>query len=179
MSLDNVEIFFVSSTEAAQNLADWYTNHHRDLRDPEAPPIAEGWYYWFCFPGCLPDSSAFGPFASEDEAYADAELTFGDDDETDSPTPFRDPNALTFRSNRTGETFSMFDLDVLIWAALSTEPPIDGFYHNWPLYIGTLLVQGHSWEVIAHVADIYSDNLNWAHMVPIINYLAPRFSVVD
>jgi hypothetical protein len=31
-----------------------------------------GWWYWYCFPGCLPDSDPIGPFASEDEALTDA-----------------------------------------------------------------------------------------------------------
>lgn len=30
------------------------------------------WYYWFCFPGCLPDSDPIGPFDSEADALADA-----------------------------------------------------------------------------------------------------------
>lgn len=25
----------------------------------------DGWYYWPCFPGCLPDSEPVGPFDSE------------------------------------------------------------------------------------------------------------------
>jgi len=31
-----------------------------------------GWYYWFCFPGCLPDSDVCGPFDTCDEALDDA-----------------------------------------------------------------------------------------------------------
>ena len=31
-----------------------------------------GWYWWACFPGCLPDGDPVGPFATEDEAIADA-----------------------------------------------------------------------------------------------------------
>jgi hypothetical protein len=31
-----------------------------------------GWFYWFCFPGCLPDSEPKGPFQSEDDALDDA-----------------------------------------------------------------------------------------------------------
>ena len=27
--------------------------------------MAEGWYFWYCFPGCLPDSDPMGPYASE------------------------------------------------------------------------------------------------------------------
>lgn len=32
-----------------------------------------GWYWWACFPGCLPDSDPMGPFATEAEALADAQ----------------------------------------------------------------------------------------------------------
>lgn len=30
--------------------------------------ITGGWFYQFCFPGCLPDSDPIGPFATADEA---------------------------------------------------------------------------------------------------------------
>ncbi len=30
--------------------------------------IEGGWFYWFCFPGCLPDSEAIGPFKTHKEA---------------------------------------------------------------------------------------------------------------
>lgn len=30
--------------------------------------ITGGWFYWYCFPGCLPDSDAIGPFGSYQEA---------------------------------------------------------------------------------------------------------------
>ena len=32
-----------------------------------------GWYWWPCFPGCLPDGDANGPFTTEAEALADAQ----------------------------------------------------------------------------------------------------------
>lgn len=32
-----------------------------------------GWYYWYCFPGCLPDSDPIGPFDSEALALAAAQ----------------------------------------------------------------------------------------------------------
>jgi hypothetical protein len=31
-----------------------------------------GWFYWYCFPGCLPDSEAIGPFKSHKAALKDA-----------------------------------------------------------------------------------------------------------
>lgn len=27
--------------------------------------IEGGWFYWFCFPGCMPDSDANGPYETE------------------------------------------------------------------------------------------------------------------
>lgn len=33
----------------------------------------EAWWYWYCLPGCMPDSSVFGPFETEDEALAEAQ----------------------------------------------------------------------------------------------------------
>jgi hypothetical protein len=34
----------------------------------EEQGINGGWFYWYCFPGCLPDSEAIGPFATRQEA---------------------------------------------------------------------------------------------------------------
>lgn len=31
------------------------------------------WYYWACFPGCLPDGDPVGPFETEADATADAQ----------------------------------------------------------------------------------------------------------
>jgi hypothetical protein len=39
----------------------------------EGEPLEPGWYWWSCFPGCLPDGEPSGPFASEEEALADAQ----------------------------------------------------------------------------------------------------------
>ena len=38
----------------------------------EEQGITGGWFWWSCSPGCLPDGPAFGPFASEADAMADA-----------------------------------------------------------------------------------------------------------
>ena len=39
-----------------------------------------GFYWWYCFPGCMPDGDAHGPFESEEAALADmrADNVFGD-----------------------------------------------------------------------------------------------------
>ena len=38
----------------------------------EAEGIKGGWFYWYCIPGCLPDSGMCGPFNSWQEAKAGA-----------------------------------------------------------------------------------------------------------
>ena len=38
----------------------------RTIVDEEG--ITGGWFYWYCSPGCLPDSEAIGPFGSHHEA---------------------------------------------------------------------------------------------------------------
>ncbi len=44
---------------------------------------AAGWYWWACFPGCLPDGEPSGPFATSRDALEDADEwnpEFNDDD---------------------------------------------------------------------------------------------------
>lgn len=43
-----------------------------DLDEGIEPLGAEGWYWWACFPGCLPDGEASGPFATSTQALIDA-----------------------------------------------------------------------------------------------------------
>jgi hypothetical protein len=43
-----------------------YGRHYLDSETGE--PIVSGWYWWACFPGCLPDSEPDGPYATEREA---------------------------------------------------------------------------------------------------------------
>jgi len=45
--------------------------------DEEGNPYAPGWYYWACFPGCIPDSDPCGPFETEAAALADARESAG------------------------------------------------------------------------------------------------------
>ena len=45
---------------------------NRVMIDVDGNPLPAGWYWWACFPGCLPDSDPFGPFETEAEALADA-----------------------------------------------------------------------------------------------------------
>jgi hypothetical protein len=69
-------------------MAQYYSDPRRE-NDPHALPDIEtfthldyemdpeeyhgpGWYYWFCFPGCMPDGDPVGPFETEEAALADA-----------------------------------------------------------------------------------------------------------
>jgi len=61
-ALPNLEIFEIG----AWNVADFV-----DFSDSEGE-IEPGIYYWYCFPGTMPDSDMFGPFLTYDEALADA-----------------------------------------------------------------------------------------------------------
>lgn len=40
--------------------------------DEDGNPMPAGWYWWACFPGCMPDSDPHGPFDTEEDAEADA-----------------------------------------------------------------------------------------------------------
>jgi hypothetical protein len=41
--------------------------------DSAGEPVTPGWYWWACFPGCLPDGEASGPFDTSTEAYDSAQ----------------------------------------------------------------------------------------------------------
>lgn len=41
----------------------------------EEQGIKGGWFWWACFPGCLPDSDPIGPFDSAQAAIDDARAT--------------------------------------------------------------------------------------------------------
>jgi hypothetical protein len=56
-ALPDVEVFYVEPGEWTHN----------------GSPIESGWYFWPCFPGCLPDSDPIGPFGTEAEAIAAAQ----------------------------------------------------------------------------------------------------------
>jgi hypothetical protein len=48
---------------------------HADEKLAKAFGGEPGWYHWSCFPGCLPEGDAFGPFGSAYLAFKDATLT--------------------------------------------------------------------------------------------------------
>jgi len=62
-ALPDVETFYRT---VADNKADGWI-------DDDGDPLPAGWYWWTCYPGCMPDSAPFGPFDTEAEAVADAQ----------------------------------------------------------------------------------------------------------
>lgn len=73
-ALPDLEVFYVSAREFAEASAETWMAEQ--LADHDYSPTAccdsAGWYYWYCMPGCLPDSEPNGPFATEELALADA-----------------------------------------------------------------------------------------------------------
>ncbi len=95
-ALPDIEVFQLTAAEVAEqdeDLIHEYLRRHEfrlatmNSRDREKMidamveenGITGGWFWWSCFPGCIPDGPPMGPFATRDEALADAQNT-GDDD---------------------------------------------------------------------------------------------------
>lgn len=68
-ALPDVEIFYMTEEEIESFGHDsiWFDS------DDGFCYKDEGWYYWYCFPGCLPDSDPIGPFDTEQEAIESAQ----------------------------------------------------------------------------------------------------------
>jgi hypothetical protein len=45
---------------------------YSDEYSPDESLLERGWYWWACFPGCLPDGEPSGPFKTAKEAHNDA-----------------------------------------------------------------------------------------------------------
>jgi len=63
-ALPDVEVFVGSDLDS--DVEGWAIDGETILIEPDK------FYYWFCFPGCLPDSEPIGPFDTADAAIADA-----------------------------------------------------------------------------------------------------------
>lgn len=89
-ALPDVEVFELTAREVAErdeDLIDTYMQRPEFRLAPmnsrvreamfdvmiEAEGIEGGWYYWFCFPGYMPESDAVGPYATREEAIAAAQ----------------------------------------------------------------------------------------------------------
>ena len=50
----------------------WYDAEDEDIDAYMENKASSGWYWWSCFPGCMPDGEKMGPFATSSQAYDDA-----------------------------------------------------------------------------------------------------------
>ena len=95
-SLPDIEVFQLTAYEVAESSA--YEDEQHDFlkrfplatfnsRDRDAMieamveelGITGGWFYWYCLPGCMPDSDPYGPFetrTSAEQAAIDAAADF-------------------------------------------------------------------------------------------------------
>lgn len=62
-SLPDAEVFYMSESDVES--ADW--------ADADGDRLEPGYYWWACFPGCMPESEPNGPFPTEAAAIADAQ----------------------------------------------------------------------------------------------------------
>ena len=60
------EAFYADQDDCQQYMENWRLEEPRG--DDEESPYTPGWYYWACFPGCMPDSDPIGPYESEELA---------------------------------------------------------------------------------------------------------------
>lgn len=63
-ALPDLEVFYLTAEEVVAQ--------DDDLVHEAEEGITGGWFYWYCFPGCLPDGEPIGPFESQAAALADA-----------------------------------------------------------------------------------------------------------
>lgn len=57
----NIEVFYLKGEELKR------------FKGPESDwPEEEGWYWWSCSPGCIPDGEATGPFPTKRAVCEDA-----------------------------------------------------------------------------------------------------------
>jgi hypothetical protein len=85
-ALPDLETFYVSPNASAScpvcdsaEDSSFYTGSPVTVAQHKEHHI--GWYWWSCFPGCLPDGEPMGPFESEAEALEDARDYIGDDED--------------------------------------------------------------------------------------------------
>lgn len=88
-SLPDVETFrarygdcpFCTSTVIEDGTGQFHCNECQDGRRAQGVTPADiltGWFFWSCFPGCLPDSDPSGPYTTEAQATQAAQNAASD-----------------------------------------------------------------------------------------------------
>ncbi len=70
MSKDYYQLCRDYNIEVFHNPDDYDIEHYDVFNSDDT--LQDGWYWWSCSPGCLPDGDPNGPFDSEIEAQEDA-----------------------------------------------------------------------------------------------------------
>ncbi len=55
-----------TDTYALPDVEVWH--HASGSGDMSGGEYAPGWYFWYCFPGCLPEGDPWGPYLTRQEA---------------------------------------------------------------------------------------------------------------
>ena len=63
------EVFFMDNHDCCDWAKSWMA-----AGKPSPDWLRPGWYWFACFPGCMPDGDPSGPFETEALAMADAEV---------------------------------------------------------------------------------------------------------
>ena len=72
-ALPDMEVFYMDVLDFAQaEPSTWMADVFGQIGLDGDFDALVGWYYWPCFPGCLPDGDPVGPFAAEQAAIEDA-----------------------------------------------------------------------------------------------------------
>jgi hypothetical protein len=69
-ALPDVEVFHMSRADMETGTV-WETSWESE--DEPGSFCDTGWYWWACFPGCIPDGPPMGPFGTEADALEDAQ----------------------------------------------------------------------------------------------------------
>ena len=79
-ALPDAEVFHVDAIDLEDEdtcFADLVAGKVEDGYDrDEAIHDLIGFYWWCCFPGCMPEGDPMGPFATQEDAIADAREGF-------------------------------------------------------------------------------------------------------
>lgn len=69
-----MQVYSDPTREADPNsLPDVEVFYSADYAEGSVVELEDGYYWWSCVPGCLPDGDPNGPFPTEAEAVADAQ----------------------------------------------------------------------------------------------------------
>lgn len=75
-SLPDAETFYMGKSDFHPDTSDtgsWMEEYgKRAMEEDNTVEYLVGWYFWYCQPGCLPDSEPYGPFKSEEAAMQEA-----------------------------------------------------------------------------------------------------------